>query len=186
MFLRLVEWLEMQPGSTAIRESLYLYPYLESIHVWTLTLFVGLVAILDLRLLGLALRRIPVSDVQKRLFPWTMAGFAIMTVSGLLLFYAIPIRTYHSVWFRGKLIFLALAGLNAWLFHTGIYRRVAEWDLASLVPRRARIAGLASLLLWTLIIAFGRMIAYSWFDCDVPQSALVQYLAGCPGSDRQP
>ena len=180
MFLQLAEWLELQRASTALRESLYMYPLLESVHVWALTLFVGLVAILDLRLLGVALRRVPVSDVQKRLFPWTMAGFAIMFATGLLLFYAIPIRTYHSVWFRAKVIFLALAALNAWLFHTGIYRRVAEWDLATLIPRRARAAGLVSLILWTGVIFLGRMIAYSWFDCDVPQSALVSFLASCP------
>jgi hypothetical protein len=178
--LSFCQWLDSTRGSTAIHESLYGYPLIESTHVWALTLFVGFAAVLDLRLLGIGFRHIPVSELTRRLLPWTIAGFVIMVISGVLLFYAIPVRTYQSIFFRAKLIFLILAGINVWLYHTGIARRIAEWDLAARVPRRAKIAGLTSLVLWTLIIFAGRMIAYNWFDCDrQPQPRIINWLTEC-------
>ena len=78
------------------------------------------------------------------------------------------------------LIVLAVAGLNAWIFHRTVHRRVAEWDRDRVAPRAARAAGLASLICWMIIVVSGRMIAYDWFDCDLqPQSAIVNWAAGC-------
>jgi hypothetical protein len=173
------EWLASTSGSIALHESLYMYPLVESTHVLTLCLFVGLAAIVDLRLMGVMLRDVPVSDVARRLLPWVAGGFAIMVITGVLLFYAIPVRSYHSIWFRIKLVLLVLAGVNAWVFHARIWRRVSEWDVAPVPPRAARFAGTASLVLWAGIIVMGRMIAYNWFDCDKPQPALVVWAAGC-------
>ena len=174
------EWLAATEGSIALHESMYMYPILESSHVLALTLFVGFAVIVDLRLLGLILKQAPVSEVVDRLLPWTVAGFIVMNITGVLLFYAIPIRTYHSIFFRAKVIFLVLAGLNVWLFHSRIYQRIAEWDHAIITPRAARRAGVASLILWGAIIIAGRMIAYNWFDCDIqPQPAFVNWAAGC-------
>jgi hypothetical protein len=178
--LELAQWLQETPWSIGIRESMYMYTTLESIHVWGLAVFVGFTALLDLRLLGWAMRDLPMSTSARRFFPWMVAGFVVMVVSGVLLFYAIPVRTYHSVWFRMKVVFMVAAGLNAGLFHTTVYRKVAEWDLAAVTPRRARLAGAASLVLWTCIIFSGRMIAYNWFDCDrQPQPPIVNWAAGC-------
>ena len=178
--LAFCEWLAATGGSIALHESMYMYPIVESSHVLALTLFVGFAVILDLRLLGLILKQVPVSQVADRLLPWTIVGFIVMNVTGVLLFYAIPIRTYQSIFFRAKVIFLILAGLNVWFFHSRIYQRIAEWDHAIITPRAARRAGLASLILWGAIIVSGRMIAYNWFDCDIqPQSALVNWAAGC-------
>ena len=173
------EWLAATPGSVALHESLFMYPLVESVHVLTLCLFVGMSVLLDFRLLGLALRGVPLTDVTKRLMPWMFVGFFVMVVTGILLFYAIPVRSYQSVWFRVKVIFLILAGLNAWTFHVGVYQRVHEWNNALKAPRRARLAGAASLVLWAGIIVFGRMIAYNWFDCDMRQSAFITWAAGC-------
>ena len=177
--LTVCEWLERTRWSIALHESLYAYAVVESIHVLALCLFVGFVAMMDLRLVGVTFRRVPVSELAGRLLPWTRVGFAVMVVSGVLLFYAIPVRSYNNVFFRLKLVLLVLAGLNAWLFHWGIYRRVKTWDLDALPPRRVRIAGALSLLLWAAIIFSGRMIAYNWFDCGRPQSDLIDFLAGC-------
>jgi hypothetical protein len=174
-------WLASTSGSIALHESLYAYPLVESMHVLTLCLFVGLAATLDLRLMGVTLMRVPVSEVARRLLPWMAGGFAIMVVSGALLFFAIPIRSWHNVFFRFKLILLVLAGLNAWVFHARIWRRVADWDLDPVTPRAARVAGLASLALWAAIIVSGRMIAYNWFDCDQPHSHVIHVLGGCDG-----
>lgn len=174
------EWLASTHYSIALHESLYMYPLVESIHVLTLCIFVGFAVLFDLRLLNKVLTRVPVSEVSRRLLPWTTFGFVIMVISGAALFYAIPVRTYNSVWFRFKVVFLILAGINVWIFNTGVYTRIAEWDLAAITPKAARRAAVASLILWALIVVFGRMIAYNWFDCDIqPQSAFVNFVAGC-------
>jgi hypothetical protein len=189
--LTFVRWMEESGGSVALRESVYMYPLIESAHVLTLCLFVGLASLLDLRLLGLALTSVPASRVIDRYMPFMQVGFAIMVVTGLLLFYAIPVRSYQSVWFRAKAIMLVLAGLNALLFHSRVFRRIREWDTAAVPPRAARAAGGLSLFFWAAIIVSGRFIAYSWFDCPNPlfntkQSAFVEWAAGCddPGSEE--
>jgi hypothetical protein len=174
-----VEWIATTGGSVALHESQYLYVIVESMHVFTLCLFVGLSSMLDLRLLGLIMREVPVSKVVARLLPWTIAGFSVMVITGALLFYAVPVRSYHSVFFRAKVILLILAGVNAWVFHAGVWRHTATWDLDRVPPAAARFAGGASLVLWISIIFAGRLIAYNWFDCDKPQSAIVVWASGC-------
>jgi hypothetical protein len=179
-------WLSETQGSTALHGSIYAYPVVESIHVWALCLFLGMTLVLDLRLIGVALAGVPVSHISKRLFPWMFSGFVIMVATGLLLFYAIPVRTYHNIFFRTKLAMLVLAGLNAWIFHRTIWRRLAEWDLDPVAPARARMAGAASLTLWILVVFAGRMIAYNWFDCDKqPQPRVINALAGCQDQQVQ-
>jgi hypothetical protein len=124
--------------------------------------------------------------MTQRLLPWTKVGFAVMALSGMVLFYAIPLRTYHNVFFRMKAVLLVLAGLNAFVFHHGVYRRVSEWDVGVPLPRAAKRAGTFSLLLWAAIVFSGRMIAYNWFDCGRPQGALINTLAGCSPDDIDP
>src|SRR5437773_11981017 len=84
--LEVVKWLAETSWSTGLHESRYGYPIVESIHVWALCVFFGLAVIFDLRLLGWTMRRIPVSEVSRRLLPWTIAGFVVMVISGTLLF----------------------------------------------------------------------------------------------------
>jgi hypothetical protein len=158
--------------------SQYAYPILESIHVWALCVFLGMTVTLDLRLVGATLRQVPVSNMVRRLLPWSIAGFTVMVISGLLLFYAIPVRTYQNLFSRIKLILLIAAGVNVWIFHTGAYRRIAEWDLGQ-IPRRARMAGFVSLVFWGGIVVAGRLIAYNWFDCDKQQTSVMKVLEGC-------
>jgi hypothetical protein len=120
------------------------------------------------------------SEIKRRLGPWMVGGFGVMVITGAMLFYAIPVRSYQSIWFRIKLVTLVLAGLNAFVFHTTIDRRIAEWDRDPVPPRAARRAGATSLVLWAIIVVAGRMIAYNWFDCDKqPQRAIVNAIAGC-------
>ena len=162
--LPLCEWLADTPWSIALHESILAYPMIESIHVLTLCLFLGLALMLDLRLLGAAMRGTPVSEVAGQLLPWTIAGFVVMVITGLLLFYAIPVKTWLNVFFRIKLVLLVLAGVNAAVFHRTIWLQRGAWDQLPLPPFRARLAGGLSLLFWTGIVVAGRMIAYNWFD----------------------
>lgn len=178
--LPFVKWLAETPGSIALHESILMYPLVESIHVWTLGLFVGMASILDLRLMGMALTKTPLSDVTKRMFPYMIAGFVVMIVSGALLFYAIPVRSYQSIFFRIKVVLLILAGLNAFVFHSTVFKTVTRWDTDPTPPPRARLAGGASLVLWALIIVSGRLIAYGWFDCGPKTTAsFIATLSGC-------
>ena len=163
-FLGFCQWLEKTPGSIALHESLWVYPLVESVHVLTLCLFVGLAAMLDLRLLGITMRGTRVSEVVSQLLPWMTAGFGIMVLSGAALFYAIPVKTYLNIFFRLKVLMLVLAGLNAWVFHRSVYRRVAEWDVGAAIPKAAKVTAGLSLALWVGIVFAGRMIAYNWFD----------------------
>jgi hypothetical protein len=158
------QWLESTPWSIALHESIWGYPIIESVHVLTLCLFLGLAVMLDLRLLGVTMLRTPASEVMGRLLPWTIAGFGIMVMSGALLFYAIPVKTYLNIFFRVKVAFLLLAGVNTAVFHLTIFRSMSEWDLDPVPPRRARWAAGLSLVLWAGIVVAGRMIAYNWFD----------------------
>src|SRR5215467_13616715 len=102
------QWLADTPWSVALHESLYGYPIVESIHVWSLCLFVGLTIVLDLRLTGLTFRTVPVSEVVRRILPWQLGGFIVMVISGVLLFYAIPVRSYQNIFFRTKLVLLVI------------------------------------------------------------------------------
>jgi hypothetical protein len=166
--------------STALRESLYMYPLVESTHVVTLMLFFGLTAMWDLRLLGLAFTAVPISEMARRLLPWIRGGFVIMIVTGGLLFYAIPVRSYQNIFFRAKMIAFAFALLNIWYFHNRTERSISLWDTAARTPRAVRIAAVTSLALWSVIIVTGRLIAYNWFDCDIqPQSDFINWAAGC-------
>lgn len=169
-----------QPWSIALRESLFVWPLLESTHVLTLMVFVGTAAMLDLRLLGFTFRGVPASEFTDRLLPWTRGSFAVMAITGLLLFYATPVRYYQNLFFRAKVVLLVAAGLNIWFFHARTHRRVEAWDLAMPPPRAARVAAVVSLVAWTGVVVTGRMVAYNWFDCDLqPQSAFVNWAAGC-------
>ena len=162
--LEACRWLESTHGSIALHESIWVYPIVESVHVLTLSLFLGLAVIVDLRLLGASLLATPVSQVMRRLGPWMLAGFAVMVVSGALLFYAAPVRTYSNVFFRLKMTFLLMAGLNVTVFHFTTSRTRPQWDLDRRPHIRARLAGAVSLALWAAIAVCGRMIAYNWFD----------------------
>lgn len=164
--MSLVEWLGNTPWSIALHESRYVFLIVLTVHVLTLTVFVGTAVMVDLRLLGVMMTRVPVSEVILRLLPWIGAGFAVMLASGALLFYAAPLLRYENVFFRLKMAALLLAVANAWLFHRTIYRRIAEWDRDPVPPRPARLAAAVSLVLWAVIITMGRMMAYQdyWFD----------------------
>ena len=110
-----------------------------------------------------------------------------MAISGTLLFYAIPVRSYQNIFFRFKMVLLLLAGLNVWIFHSRVYPKAATWDVDRMPPRPARIAGALSLALWIGVVVSGRMIAYNWFDCDrQPQPAIINFLTSCAAAESGP
>ena len=163
--LRFVEWLGNTSWSIELHESRYVFLLVLMVHVLTISVFVGTAAMIDLRLMGKTMIRVPVSQVIARLLPWSELGFAVMVVTGTLLFYAAPLNRYENIFFRVKMGALVLAVLNVWWFRRTAYRRVHEWDLEPVPPRRVRMVGALSLMLLALIITAGRMMAYQdyWF-----------------------
>lgn len=156
------EWVDAFPSSIAIRESVYGYPYLLTAHAVSMALFAGLIVMMDLRLVGIAYRRTPLSQVQKQLFPWQMFTMGVSAITGLVLLYGQPLRYYGKVFFWVKMALMVLAGINAMVFHWTTYRSVAAWDTSPKAPTGARLAGAFSLALWAGVIVFGRITAYNW------------------------
>lgn len=159
-----LEWLEGLAWTTAIRESNWGGPIIQTAHVASTVAFVGLVIMMDLRLVGLAFTHAPPAQIQRRLFPWQMAGFVPSMASGLLLCCVDPVRYYGNVMFWVKLALLALAGLNALAFHLTTYRTAGRWDEDPKGTATARLTGAVSLLFWSAVIVSGRLIAYNWFN----------------------
>jgi hypothetical protein len=156
----LLMWLEESSLGTHIRQSLWLFPIIETIHIFGVVLLVGATSALDLRLMGLAMREQPVSRLAARLLPWAWSGFAIQVVTGFLLFSSEATRCYTNTAFRYKMVGILLAGVNAVVFHYTAYRNVRQWDEAPVGPWGAKIAGLCSIVLWFGIVAAGRWIAF--------------------------
>jgi hypothetical protein len=157
-----LQWLDSTHFSQWIRSSIYGEPVIETIHVLTLTFFLGFAVLLDLRLLGVCMRKRPVSKVLDQFNPCLFLGFAIMIISGVLLFSGDPLSFYSTFFFKIKMVLLVFAGLNVLIFNSTIRRKIAEWDLAPTTPRAAKIAAVVSLVLWVAIVAAGRAIAYAF------------------------
>jgi len=121
---------------------------------------VGSVAMLDLRLLGLS-RSVPVRRLASHILPWTAASFVLIVPSGLSMFVAHAGDFIASPVFVLKVCLILAGGVNAAVFHAGIFRGVAEWDVNRAPPAAARAAAALSLLLWVSVIACGRLLAYT-------------------------
>jgi hypothetical protein len=159
--LDLIQRLYDSPLATAIRESDNLFPILQTFHIVGTIALAGAIAIVDLRLLNVLLRREAPARVAESLLPITWIGFAIMVVSGGLLFIAQSARIYENVFLRIKALLLVLALLNVALFHATTYRQIRSWGPVGVAtPVSARLFAILSLVLWTGIIVTGRFIAY--------------------------
>jgi hypothetical protein len=173
-------WIDEKPWSSGLHESFYMFNWLETTHVLTLMLSLGMLAIIDLRMLGWIMPGVPASKISDRLFIPMMIGFSIMIITGILLFTAIPVRYTQSIWLRIKFILLFAAFINAVLFHRHIKKSVHTWDADPVPPKRTRVAAGTSLALWAGVVLCGRFIAYDWFDCGKAEnSAFMNWAAGC-------
>lgn len=149
-------WLAETRLAVALTESELAFPAIESLHVIALTLVVGSIGIVDLRLLGLASRRRDASQLIGSVLPITWIAFGLAAATGALLFTANPVSYSANFYFLAKLCLLAVAGLNMILFHVVAHRRLATEG--ALTPK---ISGAVSLALWVTIVAFGRWIGFT-------------------------
>jgi hypothetical protein len=153
-------WLEQSAVGTSVRDSLWLFPIIETVHIFGIILLVAGTSILDLRLMGLTFREEPVSKLARRFLPWAWAGFLIQVITGVLLFSSEATKMYINLGFQIKMLLIVVAGVNAFVFHAIAYQSVGKWENDPVAPLSARAAGLISILLWFGIVAAGRWIAY--------------------------
>ena len=159
----IIQWMQNSAFGTGIRESIWLFPIVETTHVLALALSVGVLIWFDLRLMGWGMKHQPVSQVHKQVMPLATFGFIVMFISGILLFCSEPEKCYSSWFFRIKVIFLVLACINAGIFELTTKKTIEDWDKYPIPPLRARMAGLISIVSWAAVIIAGRATAYNLF-----------------------
>lgn len=157
--IALCHWLESTYLGSTIATSSWMFPAIESIHMFGIVTVVGSTAILDLRLMGVYLRHDDVSRVVNGTLRWALYGFILMLVTGVLMFVSEATRCYTNTGFRWKMLLLVFAALNALIFHFSAHRSVTKWERGG-TPFGAKFAGVCSILLWFGIVGMGRWIAF--------------------------
>jgi hypothetical protein len=157
-------WLKSLEGTalaSGIRDSLYLFPLLESVHVMALSVVFGTILIVDLRLLGVASRHRPFVRMSSELLRITWGAFAMAALTGALMFIT-NARVYAgNTSFRVKMVLLVLAGINMAVFHLTAGRTVVRWESERFAPRSGRVTAALSVTLWIAIIFAGRVIGFT-------------------------
>jgi hypothetical protein len=157
-----LHWLETTPLSLFVTQSPFGFSALDMIHIAAISVVFGMIAVVDLRLLGLASRDCAVTTICAEALPWTWTAFAIAAVTGVLMFTGQAVKYYDNFAFRMKLMLIVLVGINMLVFHVVTWRGVAAWDRTP-APLSARLAGGISLACWIAIAAYGRWTAYYMF-----------------------
>ena len=154
----MLQGLEESALAEAIRQSAWLYPFLEIIHIVGIVVLAGAAFLFDLRLLGLS-RSLPVKALAGHLLPWSRRGLLLIIPSGILLFSTNAVSLAADPVFHLKMIMLASGGVNAGLFHRYVFRSAAIWP-AGQTPLPAKAAAVCSIAVWLAVIACGRLLAY--------------------------
>ena len=154
-----LQWLEDSSWATAIRQSDWLYPALEIVHITGIILLVGPAIMFDLRLLGFS-KNLPVNILAGHLLTWSRRGLLLIIPSGVLLFIANAATLGYDPVFWTKMILLVIAGLNALFFHRFIYRSVLAWNENASATSGAKTTAIISIVVWLAVITCGRLLAY--------------------------
>jgi hypothetical protein len=155
----IVQWLQNMGFATAIRESALVFPVILSLHLTGMGLFGGMILMTDLRILGVAMTKRPVSDVVNGLRPWKHLGLTLTAGCGILLLWSKAAIYYPNPYLRIKLALFALIIIHALAFRS-VYRNVGELDRSRVIPGRAKLAATLSLVLWLSVLSAGRWIGY--------------------------
>jgi hypothetical protein len=158
--LQFADALQQSTLGSSIAESRYAFPIIEGVHLIGLSVAIGLLFITDLRLADVLFKNVPAAVVLRHLRPWVLGGFAVILISGGLLFLAEAPEVINSPAFALKFVFIAIAAANAAYFEFVIARRPGVLADGGVLPQSVKFAGLASLTLWTLVIVCGRLIPY--------------------------
>jgi len=159
---RVLGWLQSTPIASAIAENEILFPWIESVHVLAIVLVVGTISIVDLRLLGVASLDLTVRRLMHDVIPYTWGAFVAAAFTGSLLLSSDAVHYAHNRLFQGKLVLLALAGLNMAAFHLLGVRDIERWDTGTgQTPTAAKAAAAISLMVWIGVVALGRGIGFT-------------------------
>jgi len=150
-------WCEKSAIGESIRNSQWLFPVIESVHLLALVLIAGAVLVVDMRLFGLGLRRQPVAQLARDAQPWLIGGLIVMLTTGFLLFLSEAIKCYYSAAFAVKMTSLLLA----MVFTFTVRRKVALADEGRVGPFRSRLVAVVSVALWSGVGIGGRWIGFS-------------------------
>lgn len=145
---------------TEFSESVLAYPIVLSIHLTCIALFGGMILVTDLRLLGLTFKSLTITEVVSSLRPWKRVGGTIMIAMGLPLAACEAEKYAANPFFWTKMIILGLICVHALIFRPIVYSKTEEFDRSPVIPTRAKVAAILSLVLWTGMFVMGRLIAY--------------------------
>ena len=159
-FTEFLHWVETTPLALFVSQSSYGFSALDMFHIASISVVFGMIAILDLRLTGMAFTDFSVTDLSRQVLPWTWAAFAIAAVTGALMFTGQAVKYSMNFAFLVKIGLMAFAGLNVLMFHFVTYRGVAKWDHGVPVPWSAKLAGALSFVIWIAVATYGRFTAY--------------------------
>jgi hypothetical protein len=151
------EWCEASTIGNGIRNSLWAFAAIESVHLLALAAIGGAVLMVDMRLLGLGLRRQPIAEVARNAYPWFVGSLIVMIVTGVALFLSEAVKCYYSTPFWVKMSSLALAIT----FSFTVRRKVTLADESRVRPIWHKVVAIVSLLLWFGVGAGGRWIGFS-------------------------
>lgn len=157
----ILRWLEATSLATRIRDSLYVFPLLEAAHVIGLALVVGTIAVIDLRLLGVASTERPFQRMASDILKWTWGAFALTALTGSLMFLTNASVYYHNFYFRSKMLLLVFAGVNMLSFELTLGRQAHRWDTAASAPRAGKAVAALSIVIWISVIFAGRLIGFT-------------------------
>lgn len=152
--------LQASPVGKTITESPWMFPTIETVHVLAIATVIGAIAVVDLRLIGVASKDRPASALTREFLPWTWGAFAVAVTSGALMFTSRAADYMAIPAFTAKFAIMALAGLNMAVFHLTAERNIGAWDLGR-PAIGARAAGVISLVLWSAVVICGRKVGFS-------------------------
>jgi hypothetical protein len=154
-------WLQASSLAVFIHKTPWAFTTIELVHVFAISLVIGTIAIVDMRLLGLASTKRPFTELARAVLPWTWAAFAVAVMAGSLLFISQASEYFGNTMFRIKIFIIVLAGINMLIFELITVRGVKEWDTKPVPALPARLAGGISLALWVLVVIFGRWTGFT-------------------------
>ena len=154
--LEFCQWLQFSPPLVAMRSSPWLFPVIATIHLMGLSVLGGAVLLVDLRLLGLGLRRQPVAQLARDAERWLFRSLLVMVVTGIPLFMCFATKYYYLTFFWVKMASLVLVVA----FTVSVRRKVVMAEETRMNPAWGRVVALVSLSLWTTVALGGRYIGF--------------------------
>ena len=157
-------WENIQNSSlgAGIASSEWAFPIIETVHVIALVTVVGVIAIMDLRLLGLASTKKSVAAMERDTVPLTWVAFGLALVTGLLMWVSKAATYMANPYFLWKMGLMLLAGVNMFIFHRVVAKGMGTWGQpGGQIPTAAKVSGLVSLALWMVIPLCGRIVGFT-------------------------